>query len=281
MAFADTTLIALRESLEAFLILSILAGLVVKLGRPETRRYLYAGAVSALALSLLAGFVIDAALRGFLEVDAFAELFEGVASLVAVAILTYMIVWMYRHTLHLASDLHQRSKRALEAGKPAILFALAFVAVAREGLETVLFFATAAHDTSGAELLLSALIGTAISAVLALLLFTGVVRLNLKKFFAVTGLLLVFFAGGLLATSVHEFTEVGLVPETGVAWTTKSLLDQKSPVGSLVKAVLGYRDSPTYVEAAAYGLYVIGMGAWYARGLLQMRRTPTAAPAKG
>ena len=281
MLAPDATLIALRESLEAFLILSILAGMAVKFGRPEARRPLLAGALAAVALSVVAGVAIDALARDFFETSGSAELFEGVATLVAVVILTYMVVWMYRHTVTLVGELHQRARAAFAVGASGVLFTLAFVAVAREGLETVLFYATLASSTPASDLLLSAIVGIGASAIVAALVFTGIVRLDFQKFFAITGLLLVVFAGGLLATTIHEFAEVGILPETPHAWNTESILDQHSTTGSLVKAVFGYRESPTYAEAGAYFLYVLALGTWYMRGIrLALKRvttTPTDA----
>src|SRR5438067_1629053 len=159
MISPDATLIVLRESLEGFLIVSILMGLAVKFGKPESKRYLLAGAVSALAGTLLVGALADAAARGFLEESGSEALFAAGAALVAVAILTYMIVWMYRHTITLVAEMRGKAKSAVEVGKPVALFLLAFAAVGREGIETVLFFATLAPSVGGASLLLSAAIG--------------------------------------------------------------------------------------------------------------------------
>lgn len=280
MVAVDAALITLRESLEAFLIVSIFAGLVVKLGRRETRKYLLWGAAAAIAVSVLVGMAMDATARRLFEDSGSAELFEGLASLLAVGILTYMVVWMYRHTLTMIEGLRKKTVTALSAGQPVVLFSVAFVAVVREGLETVLFFATLTPSTSAADLVLAALLGLAVSGVVAFLVFTGIVRLNIKKFFAATGVLLIFFAGGLLVTSLHELAEVGWVPEVEKAWNTEFLLDQHSTPGSLAKAVFGYRESPTVLEATAYFLYVLGMGAWYLRGIQLWGRAGRPVPAQ-
>lgn len=280
MISAPATLIALRESLEAFLIISILAGLATKLGHREARGPLLWGSGAALGATIVAGFLLDTAARELIESSGSAEAFEGIASLLAVGILTYMIVWMYRHTLSMVEGMRQHAHAALASGRPLLFFALGFVAVAREGLETILLFATLASTTTASALLLSGLVGLAASAVTAWLVFSGIVRLNIKKFFAVSGVLLIFFAGGLLMTSVHEFAEVGVVPETANAWNTEPLLDQHSAVGSLVKAVFGYREKPSILEAAAYFLYVLGLGAWYLRGVHLLGRHGIAAPTK-
>lgn len=276
MPYADATLIALRESLEALLIVGVFAGLAVKLGQPQARRYLYAGAIAAGLASIGLAVAIDRLAREAFERSASAELFEGVASLLAVAILTYMVVWMRGHTHALVAGLEGGARDAVLRGRPVVLFSIAFVAVAREGLETALFYGAIAPGRSLAGLGLSALLGLAASAVIAGLLFLGVIRLSIRRFFAVTGLLVVLLAGGLLATGVHELAEVGVLPETPIAWSTASILSQDSTAGSLAKAVFGYRHEPTLLELAAYVAYVSALGIWFARGI---RALPAGAGA--
>jgi high-affinity iron transporter len=170
----DAFLVVLRESLEAFLIIGILTGIVVKLGHPQARIPIYLGALAGVALSIVLGLVIHATAQDLFERHE--EAFEGVAALVAVGILTYMIVWMYRHTITLVAALRDRAKAALASGKHAVLFGLAFVAVAREGIETVLFLATQVGSITAGGLVGATLAGVATSALLAALLFTGVIR---------------------------------------------------------------------------------------------------------
>jgi high-affinity iron transporter len=284
MSLAEPALITIRESLEAFLLISIFAGLVTKLGAPKAKKYLVWGAAAALAAAILTGAVIDRTIRQFFHDTGTASIFGGIAGLVAVGILTYMVIWMYRHTLEFVAGLRGKTQRALAAGRPGLLFTVAFVAVAREGLETVFFFASLAPSTGAMTLIIGLLLGLAVSAALAFFVFTGIVRLNIKRFFAATGILLIFFAGGLLMMALRELTEVGWVPATKIAWDTSRLLDEQSLVGQLAKAVFGYRESPTILEASAYTLYVVGMGAWYILGLLRRRRAvaeprPDAEPA--
>src|SRR5688572_23025552 len=131
MAFIDTSLVALRESLEALLILGILLGVATKLGQPEARRPLLWGALAGLVVSIVAGILaVDVAHTLYEQNE---ETFEGVAAFVAVAILTYMIVWMYRHTQGMIGALTHKTRDAL--GKPAVLFGISFIAVLREGIE--------------------------------------------------------------------------------------------------------------------------------------------------
>lgn len=263
----EATLIVLRESLEGFLIVSILMGLVVKFGKPESKKHLLLGAGAAIAATILLGILADAAARDFLEESGSEALFAASAALLAVAILTYMVVWMYKHTLTLVKDVRAKAKSAVQVGAPLALFLLAFAAVGREGVETVLFFATLAPTTGAGALVLSTVVGFAASAVLAWLLFSGIVRLNVQRFFAASGILLVLFGGGLLASAVHDFGEAHLLPELAPAWSTKALLDEEGTAGGIVHALTGYMDSPTWLEVVAYAAYVGGVGAWYLRGV--------------
>lgn len=280
MISPEATLVVLRESLEGFLIVSILIGLAVKFGKPETKRYLLGGALTAVGATILLGSFTDAAARDFLEESGSEALFAAGAALIAVAILTYMIVWMYKHTITLVAEMRSAAKSAVEVGKPVMLFLLAFAAVGREGIETILFFATLAPTNSPLTLVLSTIVGVAASGVLAYLVFSGIVRLNVQKFFAASGILLVLFAAGLLASAMHGFSEAHLLPELGPAWSTKAILDEDSVTGGIVHAVLGYRDSPTWLEATAYAAYALGVGAWYLRGI-RLHAKSAARPVEG
>lgn len=280
MLNAEATLIVLRESLEGFLIVSILLGLVAKFGKPESRRPLLLGAGAAIAATLVLGVLADEAARRFLEESGSEALFAAGAALVAVAILTYMIVWMYRQTLTLVADMRQTAKAAVTLGAPAMLFLLAFAALGREGIETVLFFATLVPTTSAGTLLASTLVGFAASALLAWALFAGIVRLNVQRFFAASGALLVLLAAGLLAGALHGFAEAHVLPEMAPAWSTKGILDEEGTIGAIVHATTGYMDSPTWLEVGAYLTYVLVVGAWFLRGIRGgAKPVPEPAPA--
>ena len=262
VSFTANTLVVLRESLEALLIIGVLTGIVTRLQRPEMRRTVYWGAGAGLALSIVFGVAVIASAQGLSHTAE--EAFEGLASLFAVAVLTYMVVWMYGHTRHLLGVMKEKAQTAVETGKGSALWTLAFIAVAREGFETVVFVGASA--TEGAFSIVAAtLLGIGISLAVAALLFSGVVRLDLKGFFGVTGALLVLFAGGLLMTGLHELMEIGWIPSTPTAWDLGWLLHDEGTFGSLLHAVFGYRHDPRVLEIGAWLLYVGGLGAWYLR----------------
>lgn len=301
MAFLDSSLVALRESLEAFLIIGILAGIVRKMGAPSARGPILWGAVAGVALSVVAGILAGGIAQGLYSQNE--ALFEGVASLLAVAILTYMVIWMYRHTKEMVGKLHTKTKEALRVGSPWMLAGLSFVAVFREGIETVLFTAGKVPVDGVATTILAIAAGIAVSAVLAFLVFAGVVRMSIEGFMAVTGLVLIFVAGGLLGYGLHEIAEAGEHAAEGVgpAWLAplaplaevpkaydfSASLPHK-PVGefdtwqegagSFLHASFGYRANPTWAEVGAYLAYVGGMLVWYLRGVTRHRKALAAIP---
>lgn len=286
MATIETAILltALRESLEAFLIVSILTGLVIKLGHAEYRRYVFWGAGVGAALSIVLGSFLFEVTDRFLSQNDRAEILEGLVALLAVGILTYMVIWMYRHTLHMVATFREKAAAALKAGKPAIMFSLAFVAVFREGVETALFASTQTETKAALDVVFSLALGILASTVLALLLFTGIIRLNMKRFFAASGALLILFAGGMVVYGLHELTEAGWFPQTEHVYDLSSIAilhHKKGVLGAFLNGVIGWRVSLTILEALAYVGYVVGIGAWYLRGVLATRVAPAPTPLQG
>lgn len=255
MSFVSATLVVLRESFEAFLIVGILLGLVTKLGAPQHRSRIFLGTAAGIVASVLVGallLTVADSLREDYEVA-----FEAIASLLAAAVLTYMIVWMYRHTQQLMGGMHAKVKAALESGALGALFFIPFIAVLREGFETVLFLAAGPDAPHGLDLWGALAAGIAGAALLGWLLFSGIIRLSVERFFAATGALLVVFAAWILRYGLHELGEI--IEGMGGAW--------HGP-GEILEGIGSY---------ALAGLYLIAMLAWYLRPLL--RRKPTAVAA--
>ncbi len=289
MSFLDTALISLRESLEAFLLVGILSGIVVKLGQPKARNPILLGALAGVLVSVLLGILANGIAAQLYEQNA--ALFEGLASLLAAGILTYMVVWMYRHTRGMMGSLHAKAKEALGAGKPAILFGLSFIAVVREGVEVVLFIARNLPNDGVAWTSLAVFVGVAVSAVVAFLLFAGVVKLSVQGFFAVTGAILVVVGAGLMITVVHELSEPkdeggpGWFPETPHAFDISATLPTECEeganatavctTGGILHATFGYRADLRWAELAAWGSYIGAFAAGY--GISRKRAVVPAA----
>jgi len=279
MSFVADTLVVLRESLEALLILGVLIGLVTKLGHPRARGPVLLGAAAGVGLSVLLGAFVIAGVQNLGKTAE--EAIEGLGALLAAGILTYMVVWMVGHTQGLLGRIQAKARAALDRGENSALFGLAFVAVAREGFETVIFIGT---DVTGGALakLGAVLLGVGIAVALGLLVYTGVLRLNLRRFFATTGALLVVFAAGLLMTGLHELMEIGWIPATPVLWdlaAVSPVLDHHQGAAAFLNALTGYRASPRLLELGAWAAYLAVMGGGYLRP--RVRKVPERVPAPG
>lgn len=275
-------LITLREGLEAALIISILLAYLRQLGRTDRTSLVWWGTGLATLVSLAVGTVIFAAAAEF-EGTA-EELFEGLVSLFAVGVLTWMIFWMRRQGARLRSDLQARVDSALLGGGIG-LAALAFVVVLREGIETALFVFAAAKATAvesggaGAQLV-GAAIGLGIALTIGALLYRGAVRLDVRTFFKVTGALILVVAAGLFAFAVHELQEAGVLGFLeGEVFDVSGRLPDDSGVGAILRAVIGYQANPTTLELLAWIGYVVVTGVFYFRPYRGSRARTTVAGA--
>src|SRR5918996_809644 len=259
-------LITLREGLEIALIMSILLAYLNTIGRRDRHGSVWAGALSAAAVSIAAGLAIFFT-AGSLSHTA-QEAFEGIVSFFAVGVLTWMIFWMRRQARFIKGELEQRVDVALASSSVAALGLLAFFVVLREGLETALFlFATFRAATAGstAASLLGAAMGFLVAAALGYLMYRGGVRLNLRTFFKVTGALVLLVAAGLLASGIHELQEVGWLPfGTGTAFDVSAVMPDSGP-GLPLRALFGYNADPTWLEFLSWAGYLLAVGFFFFR----------------
>jgi high-affinity iron transporter len=178
--------------------------------------------------------------------------------LLAAGVLTWMIFWMNRQARSIRDELEAGVNRATAAGGGRALFSLAFLAVVREGIELALFLTAASFASDAQSTILGALLGLAVAVLLGWGLFASTVRLDLRRFFQVTGFLLILFAAGLVAHGVHEFNEVGWIPSVVEhVWDVNPILNENSTVGLMLKALFGYNGNPSLTEVLAYFAYFI------------------------
>lgn len=259
-------LVTLREGVEAALIVAIVVAALSRLGRKDLTRTAWWGVGVATLVSLAAGAVLFATAGG-LEGRA-EQIFEGVAMFTAVGVLTYMVFWMARQGAAIASDLRDKTAKAAAAGSGGAVFALTFVAVVREGLETALFLFSTVRSSKPLAAGLGAVAGLALAGALGVAIYRAGAALPLKTFFAVTGVLIVLVAAGLLGHGVHEWQEAGLLPVTVEhVWDTSALLPQDSVVGGLARSLFGYAESPSLEEVVAYLVYLATVGLMWARSV--------------
>lgn len=267
-------LLSLREGIEAALIIGILLGAVRLTKRPSLVPAIWFGTLSAAALSVLAAILLT--LLG-LELEGAAEaIFEGFTMLIAAALLTWMIFWMREHSRTLKSSLEADVQRASHFGKRAIFF-VAFVAVLREGIELALFLTASAFVAGSFQTLLGAILGLGTAILLGWSLFASTIRLDLRRFFQVTGVLLILFAAGLFAHGVHEFIEVGWLPAiVENVWDVSFILSRDSVAGQLMSALFGYNPSPDLTEVLAYLAYFVAIALGFRWSSQQTRNTAQA-----
>jgi high-affinity iron transporter len=255
VAVLGNALIGLREGLEASLVVAILVAFLVKTDRRGELPRVWLGVGIAVAISVGVTLALTLAQQA-LTFEA-QETLGGSLSIIAVGFVTWMIFWMRSHGRALSKELEGKLDSAIRMG-PLAVVVVAALAVGREGLETAVFFfaaAQAAGETSGP--LIGFLIGIAIAIALAYLIYRGALRINLGKFFTVTGFLLIFVAAGILAYGVHDLQEAGILPGlTTLAFDVSAAVPPDSWYGTLLKGVLNFSPQTTVLEAIVWVLYV-------------------------
>ena len=236
----QTFLTGLREGLEAALVVSILMSFMVRSGHRDRIPALWAG----VAVAVIASFGFGALLHYTSATMSFEaqEAFGGILSIVAVVFVTWMVFWMRRAARTLKGELHEKMSAAVEIGTIGV-FVAALLAVGREGLETALFlYPTFQAQGAGAGPAVGALLGILTAVVMGILLYRGVVSMNLAAFFKVTGAALIVIAAGVLAYGVHDLQEAGILPGIdNLAWDVDGW-EITSWYGALLKGLLRCRD---------------------------------------
>jgi high-affinity iron transporter len=251
-----TLVIFLREGVEASMIIAILLAYLNRIGRREHFRDVFIGVGAALILATAGGAVAYATIRSY-DGSRVQTIFETVTYLVAATVLTYMTFWMRRHARSLSKELRARAEAALDGRARWGLGLLAFQAVGREGLETVVFTLAIIFSTSTASALSGAVIGLAGALVIAFVIYRLGHKLNLARFFTVIGVLLMVFAAGLLADSVQNMQELGWLPVLDAPmWHSARLLSEDSSLGDVLHSFFGYSDAPTPLQLLVYVGYL-------------------------
>ncbi|WP_017203069.1 iron uptake transporter permease EfeU [Microbacterium algeriense] len=288
-----TFLIGLREGLEAALVVGILVAYLRRLGRRDALPKMWAGVGLAIALALTIGAVLT---FGAYELTFQAqELIGGGLSLVAVAMVTWMIFWMQRAGRTMKSTLEGGIDRALTAGGLWALIAIGFVSVGREGIETTLLLWSMVQSFGDApSALLGALLGLTVAVLLGWLISRGALRLDLRRFFAWTGGFLVIVAAGVLAYALMDLQEAGALPGPftaaapldpvtgavavgwaafpfGWAFDVSSAIAPGGALASILQATVGFMPAMTWLQVVAWVVYIAVVGWLYVRGLRSAR----------
>jgi len=259
-----TLVIGLREGLEASLIVGIIASFLARNGRRDALKATWIGVGAAIILCLAIGIALVTLSRELPQQQQ--EALETIVGAFAVVMVSFMIVWMGKHARSMKRELEGAAAEALKAGSATALVAMAFLAVLREGFETSVFLVSVIQESnSAASATAGAFIGIAIAVVIGWGIYRGGVRLNLARFFKITGLVLVLVAAGLTMTVLHTAHEAGWINAgQGVAVDLSWLVRPGTIVASLLTGVLGLQPKPTVLESVGWVLYAVPMLAYVA-----------------
>jgi high-affinity iron transporter len=260
-----TFVIFLREGIEASMIVAILLSYLSRINQRRHFRDVWLGVAAAMVLVLAGGFGAFFLIKQY-EGSNVQTYFETATYVIAAGVLTGMTYWMHKHARTMASELQARSDLALTKGTRWGLGVLSFQAVGREGLETMVFtlaivFASsrqAATPVHGNLLLVGALLGLGVALALAYAMYKMGAKLNLRKFFRVLGLILMFFAAGLLADAVENFEQLGWLKfGNHVMWNSSGIVTESSSVGDILHSLVGYADRPTIMQGIVWVGYIV------------------------
>jgi high-affinity iron transporter len=254
--FLGTFLIGLREGLEATLIVSIVGAFLKRNG--QTLRPMFAGVAVAVLLSVAAGVGLD--LLSATLPQAAQEMMETVINAIAVVFVTSMIIWMNRNAARLKGDLEREAQHALNRGGAFAMAAMAFLAVLKEGFETSVFLLAAAETSHGNRWFaaLGGAVGIAVSIALGVALYFGGLKLNLGRFFRVTGVFLVLIAAGLVTGALRTAHEAGWV-NVGQQQVLdfSAWIPRQSVLGAIITGVFGIPADPRLIEVLGWLLYAV------------------------
>ncbi|NBQ89135.1 MAG: iron transporter [Betaproteobacteria bacterium] len=260
----SNAVIGLREGLEAALVVGILLAYLTKTDRLHLKRSVWTGVGAAVALSIAVGVVLQQVSEELGERAA--EIFAGAMSLAAVGLVTWMIFWMRRTARSLRGELHGKLDAAAAVSSFSVA-ALAFVAVAREGVETALFLwtsvASGQHAVAGT---VGAVLGLTVAVLLGRLLLLGAIKMDLSKFFRISGAALVVVAGAVFAYGIHELQEAHLLPgEDALAFDISAQVGKESALATVMSVLTGFGPTTSWLQLLAWVGYVAVVMALFLR----------------
>ena len=253
----ESFLVTSRETLEASLVVGIVLAYLNKTNNQNYKKTVYYGIVVGILTSIIAAFIFMFFAGGFEGKTE--EIFEGITMLIGAFLLTTMILWMMRQR-HIAKEIEGKVERHLMNTRPLFshigIFMLIFVAIIREGVETVIFL-NAVNYATGINFI-GGTLGIIAAIIAGYLFFVSTKKINLKKLFNLSSILLILFAAGLVAHGVHEFEEAGVV--SGIItplFDINHILNEKGLIGGFLKGLFGYNGNPSLLEVIFYVSYLL------------------------
>lgn len=287
-AALPTFIVTLREGFEAALVVGIVMACLKKAGQTRLYRWVYLGILGGIIASIAVGFLLTGAIAGVETVGGIyapvvKQFLEGIFGLVAIAMLSWMLLWMTKQAKSIKGEVEGAISSALgndNAGKA--VFVLIFIAVVREGFETVLFI-LAKFQQDWALPAVGAVAGLILAAVMGVALFSLGVRINIRLFFQVMGIFLLLIVGGLVVGALKHFdAALALLSQLSInnlclgnescilgiqVWDGSNFLPDKEFPGIILKALFGYRQTLYLGQVIAYFSFLVAIGTAYFRSL--------------
>jgi high-affinity iron transporter len=246
-----------REGVEAALIVGIIATYLRQTGHTRQMKFIWMGIALATLMCLGIALILQVTSQEFPRQQQ--ESFASIIALIAVGVLTWMVFWMRKAARSIKGELQSQVETAMSSDRTGLaLIGMAFLAVAREGLETVVFLLATFQQNLGWQAPVGAFLGYGAAIAVGIGIYLGGINLNLRRFFRWTGAFIILVAAGLLASSVRAAHEAGLwnYLQTTV-FDASDVLPQHGLIGSILAGILGYNDAPSASELIAYFGYLI------------------------
>lgn len=249
-------LITFREGLEAFLIVGIILTYLGRCNLKQHNKWVYLGVILGLFSAFLLGFVFQLYYNGFERSLGELHIKVGIMGF-AVVVLTSMVIWMSRNGRDIKGNLEKDLDRAISTGSVLTLVLMSYLAILREGFETVLFLGALFGDEMQAPVFYGGALGLVLAVAVSIAIFKGMRNFPLKTFFNITGALIMLIAAGLLTNMIGILQDIHLVPVLkpalfDIGW----LMIDSSEIGIFFKALFGYTHSPSLIQVISYVSYV-------------------------
>lgn len=276
ITFVDLSIpifLALREGLEAVLVVVIILLYLRKTNQKIYYKYVYLGILLATIASIAFAIVFSIAFGGFTGI--LEQIFEGTTFIISGIFILTLVLWVSKEGPKMRENLEGRLEESINTQKVFSISITTFIIIIREGIELVLLTTGAASigSLNQGNVILGSIIGLAISILIGFLIFYGIKSINMRTFFKITNIMLILFAAGLITYGIHEFIEAGIIdPIIGEVWNIKHILPEKFPdgnpatpefleiIGALLKALFGYNANPALLEVIIYPVLLVSIG---------------------
>lgn len=251
-------LITFREGLEAFLVVGIILSYLARVNLKRYNKWVYAGSGLGLATAFVLAFFFQLFYSGFQSARAELHIKIGIMAF-AVVVLTYMLIWMARNSRHIKGSVEKQLDDIVSAGSVFALAFMAYLAILREGFETVLFLGALYGNEMGAPALYGSVIGLLLAFGVTLAIFKGMKQVPIRMFFKITGALILVIAAGLLNNMIGIMQDINLLPVIkSTVFDISWLMSDSSDVGIFFKALFGYTSQPSLLQITGYIMYITG-----------------------